>query len=104
MNLIINEFIILGNRKDYAMVTDLEKFVKVLACAVVVNHQAIKVEKIESPSFTVIVLQVAREDMGRIIGKGGAVADAMRRLLIAAVANGAAPTKRVALEIIENRG
>ena len=42
-------------------------------------------------------LRVAREDMGRVIGKGGKVANAMRILLrVAAVRQG----KRVTLEIV----
>jgi uncharacterized protein len=45
-------------------------------------------------------LRVAREDMGRVIGKGGRVANAMRVLLrVAAAREG----KQVSLDVIEPR-
>jgi uncharacterized protein len=45
-------------------------------------------------------LQVSKEDMGRIIGKSGRVANAMRLLLrVAAAREG----KRVSLDIVEPR-
>jgi len=47
-----------------------------------------------------IELSVAREDMGRVIGKGGRVANAMRVLLrVAAAREG----KQVSLDVIEPR-
>ena len=42
-------------------------------------------------------LEVAKEDMGRIIGKGGRVANSMRVLLRVAARDG----KRASLEIVE---
>ncbi len=45
-------------------------------------------------------LRVAREDMGRVIGKGGRVANAMRVLLrVAAAREG----KQVSMDVIEPR-
>ena len=45
-------------------------------------------------------LRVARDDMGRVIGKGGRVANAMRVLLrVAAARDG----KQVSLDVIEPR-
>jgi hypothetical protein len=45
-------------------------------------------------------LQVAKEDMGRVIGRGGRVANAMRTLLrVAAAREG----KRTTLDVIEPR-
>lgn len=45
-------------------------------------------------------LRVAREDMGRVIGKGGKVANSMRTLLrVAAAREG----KQVTLDVIEPR-
>ena len=47
-----------------------------------------------------IELRVAKEDMGRVIGKGGRVANAMRILLrVAAAREG----KQVSLDVIEPR-
>ncbi len=49
---------------------------------------------------TRLELRVAREDMGRVIGKGGRVANAMRVLLrVAAAREG----KQVSLDVIEPR-
>jgi len=49
---------------------------------------------------TVVELRVAREDMGRIIGKNGRVANAIRVLLrVAAQRDG----KQVTLEVVEPR-
>lgn len=49
---------------------------------------------------TIVELRVAREDMGRIIGKNGRVANAIRVLLrVAAQREG----KQVTLEVVEPR-
>ena len=49
---------------------------------------------------TRLELRVAREDMGRVIGKGGRVANAMRILMrVAAAREG----KQVSLDVIEPR-
>jgi hypothetical protein len=45
-------------------------------------------------------LRVARDDMGRVIGKGGRVANAMRVLLRVAAAR---EEKQVSLDVIEPR-
>lgn len=51
-------------------------------------------------SATEVRLRVAKEDMGRVIGKGGRVANAMRTLLrVAAAREG----KRATLNIVEPR-
>ena len=47
---------------------------------------------------TIFELQVAKEDMGRVIGKGGRVANAMRMLLrVAAAREG----RRASLDIVD---
>lgn len=55
------------------------------------------VREVEESSAIVIELTVTPEDMGRIIGKGGRVANAMRTLLRSAAAK---EGKRITLEII----
>lgn len=68
-----------------------------MARAVVSDSQQVRVEEIEGSSMVVIELSVASDDMGRIIGKEGRVANAMRTLLRTSAAKDG---KRVSLEII----
>jgi len=66
--------------------------------AVVDNPEEVQVNAIEGSQTTVLELRVAKEDMGRIIGKQGKTANAIRVLL-----NGASGKagKRHVLEIVE---
>lgn len=68
-----------------------------MARAVVSNSDQVRVEEVEGSSMVVIELSVASDDMGRIIGKEGRVANAMRTLLRTSAAKDG---KRVSLEII----
>jgi predicted RNA-binding protein YlqC (UPF0109 family) len=77
--------------------SDLKELVEFMAKALVNNPDAVVVREIEGASATIYELNVAQEDMGRVIGKQGRVANAMRTLLrVAAVREG----KRVTLEIV----
>jgi len=59
----------------------------------------VRVDEIEGTNSVVLELHVAPEDMGRIIGRKGRVANAMRTLLrVLAAKQG----KRVTLEIVES--
>ena len=66
--------------------------------AVVDNPEQVSVNEIEASHTTVLELRVAKEDMGRVIGKQGRNANAIRHLLYAA--SGKA-RKRYMLEIVE---
>ncbi len=68
-----------------------------MAQAVVNDADQVKVEEVEGASMIVLELSVASEDMGRIIGKEGRVANAMRTLLRTSAAKDG---KRVNLEIV----
>jgi len=68
-----------------------------MARAVVSESDQVRVEEVEGSSMVVIELSVASIDMGRIIGKEGRVANAMRTLLRTSAAKDG---KRVSLEII----
>ena len=68
-----------------------------MARAVVKDPDQVGVEATAGPSMIVLELKVGPEDMGRIIGKEGRVANAMRTLLRAGAAQ---RDKRVTLEII----
>ncbi len=59
----------------------------------------VRVDEVEGSSSVVLELRVAPEDMGRIIGKKGRVANAMRTLLRVL---GGKQGKRVTLEIVES--
>ncbi|RME69697.1 MAG: KH domain-containing protein [Chloroflexi bacterium] len=76
---------------------DLKELTLQMARAVVNNPDAVRVEEVEGASMIVLELSVAPEDMGRIIGKDGRVANAMRTLLRTSAAKDG---KRVNLEII----
>ncbi len=68
-----------------------------MAQAVVNEPEQVNVEEVEGASMIVLELRVAPDDMGRIIGKDGRVANAMRTLLRTSAAKDG---KRVNLEII----
>jgi predicted RNA-binding protein YlqC (UPF0109 family) len=60
----------------------MESLVEYVAKSLVDDPQSVKVRKRESTGTVVIELRVAQEDTGRIIGKGGRVANALRTLLM----------------------
>jgi predicted RNA-binding protein YlqC (UPF0109 family) len=60
--------------------------------------EAVQINEIEGEQTTVIELKVAKEDLGKIIGKEGKTAKAIRTILGAAASK---LKKRVVLEIIE---
>jgi predicted RNA-binding protein YlqC (UPF0109 family) len=75
----------------------MKDLVEYMAKALVNEPEAVVIREIEGASATIYELSVARDDMGRVIGKHGRVANAMRTLLrVAAVKEG----KRVTLEIV----
>jgi len=76
----------------------MKELVKRMAEALVDNPAQVEVTEIAGRDTSVIELKVAKEDMGKIIGKKGRNAQAMRTLLNAASAK---LRKRVVLEIID---
>ncbi|MBA4358173.1 MAG: KH domain-containing protein [Proteobacteria bacterium] len=76
----------------------LRDMIEYIAKSLVDNPDEVKVTEIEGEQTAVLELKVAKEDLGKVIGKQGRTARAMRTLLGAA----SAKTKRRAmLEIIE---
>jgi predicted RNA-binding protein YlqC (UPF0109 family) len=69
-----------------------------VAKALVNAPDQVFVEEVDEGSETVIELEVAEDDMGRVIGKSGKIARAMRNLLHAA---GLKADRRYELEILE---
>ena len=76
---------------------DLKNLTLHMARAVVSNSDQVQVEEVEGSSMIVLELSVDPNDMGRIIGKEGRVANAMRTLLRTSAAKDG---KRVNLEIL----
>jgi predicted RNA-binding protein YlqC (UPF0109 family) len=72
--------------------------IKYTAQALVDNPGKVEVSSVEGNQTSVIELRVAKEDLGKVIGKQGRTARAMRTILSAASAK---MKKRTLLEIIE---
>lgn len=69
-----------------------------VAKALVAAQDQVFVEEVDEGEEMVIELEVAEDDMGRVIGKSGKIARAMRNLLHAV---GDKADKRYELEILE---
>ena len=76
----------------------LKEVVETIAKALVDYPDEVAVTEIEGESTTVLELRVAPQDLGKVIGKQGRTARAMRTLLRAA---GMKLKKRFVLEILE---
>ena len=76
----------------------MKELVEQIAKALVNDPEAVQVQESGGERTTVIELRVAQEDLGRVIGKEGRTAKAIRTIL-----NGASTkmNKRVVLEIME---
>ena len=70
-----------------------------IAKSLVDNPDEVVVTEVEGDQTSVLELKVAKEDLGKVIGKQGRTARAMRTLLSAASAKN---RKRTVLEIIED--
>ena len=78
----------------------MKELIEYIATSLVDDPTQVIVTQERFGSQIVLKLNVAKEDMGRIIGKSGRVANAMRALLrVAAAQDG----KRVTLDIVEPR-
>lgn len=76
----------------------MKQLVEMIAKALVDKPEEVEVTEVEGEQTTVVELKVAKDDLGKIIGKQGRTARALRTIL------GAASTKirkRSVLEIIE---
>ncbi|MBV1758318.1 MAG: KH domain-containing protein [Dethiosulfatibacter sp.] len=69
-----------------------------IAKSLVDNPDAVSINEVEGSQSLVIELKVAPEDMGKIIGKQGRIAKALRTLVKAAATK---DNKRVIIEIIQ---
>ena len=75
----------------------MKEIVEVIAKALVDRPEAVEVSEKEDERQTLIELHVAEDDMGKVIGKQGRIAKAMRTLVKAAVTR---EEKKVTVEIV----
>jgi len=75
-----------------------KELVELIAKALVDNPDKVKVSQLDGEQSSIIELKVAQEDLGKVIGKQGRNAQAIRIILGAA---GMKLKKRVNLELIE---
>ena len=76
----------------------MKELIKYIAQALVDHPDQVLVAEVEGNQTSVLELKVAKEDLGKVIGKQGRTARAMRTILSAASAK---IKKRTVLEIIE---
>ncbi|MBN2532937.1 MAG: KH domain-containing protein [Spirochaetales bacterium] len=72
--------------------------VEYIAKSLVDHPDSVEVNVIEGEKSTILELKVAQEDIGKVIGKSGRIARAIRTILSAAAAK---TEKRVVLEILD---
>lgn len=76
----------------------MKELIEYLAKALVDNPDEVQVTEVTGDQTSVLELKVAKEDLGKVIGKQGRSARAMRTILSAAATK---MKKRTVLEIIE---
>jgi len=77
---------------------EMKELVEYIAKLLVDHPDLVKVMEVEGDRTSVVELNVSKEDLGKVIGKHGKTARAMRTILSAASAK---HRKRTILEIIE---
>lgn len=78
--------------------SEMKNLIEVMAKALVDRPESVEVAEVAGEQTTVFELKVAKEDLGKVIGREGRTARSMRTIL------GAASTKlkkRAVLEILE---
>ena len=78
----------------------MKELVLFLAKSLVNNPDAVEVKEIQGETASVLELRVAKEDLGRIIGKQGRTAKSIRTILNAAASKA---NRKVVLEIVEEK-
>ena len=80
------------------MSLSMKELIEYMSKTLVDTPEQVEVREIEGEQSSVIELRVAREDLGKVIGKQGRTARAMRTILSAASTK---LKKRAVLDIIE---
>ena len=76
----------------------MKELILVMARALVDKPDEVEINEIEGEVTTILELKVAKEDLGKVIGKQGKTAHAMRSILNATATK---LKKRAVLEIVE---
>lgn len=76
----------------------MKELIAYIAESIVNSPNDVQVQEIEGEKMTIIELRVAPDDMGKVIGKQGKTARAIRSILSAASAR---HNKKAVLEILE---
>jgi predicted RNA-binding protein YlqC (UPF0109 family) len=77
----------------------MKELVEIIAKALAEHPEEVRVKSVEGAQVTVLELQVHSEDLGKVIGRQGRTAKAIRTVLGAA---GIKARKRYTLEILED--
>lgn len=64
----------------------MEEFLRIIISNLVDNQEAIEIKRIDSEKSVTFEVKVAQEDMGKVIGKQGRIAQSIRNVM-KAVAN-----------------
>lgn len=76
----------------------MSKLVEIIAKALVDNPELVQVSESRENQTTVVQLRVAEEDMGKVIGKQGRIAKAIRTVVKAAATKN---NTKVVVEIVQ---
>ncbi len=76
----------------------MKDLITAIVCSLVDKPEEVQIKEVISDHAHVLELRVAKEDLGKVIGKGGAHASAIRTLM---AATSGKEKKRYILEIIE---
>lgn len=74
------------------------ELVEFMVKSLVDNPEDVQIKEIEGEKSTILELKVTKDDIGKVIGKHGRIARALRTVLNAAAAK---TGKRVVLEILD---
>jgi predicted RNA-binding protein YlqC (UPF0109 family) len=77
----------------------MKEFLQFVAQQLVNNPDAVDVRETQGDTASILELRVAKEDLGRVIGKQGRTAKSLRIVLSAVAAR---TNRKVVLEIIED--
>ena len=78
----------------------MKELVQFLARQLVNNPDAVEVKEVRGDTASVLELRVAKEDLGRVIGKQGRTAKSIRTILNAVASR---TNRKIVLEIIEEK-